>query len=124
MVYSTSSIVSNYRPISILSNLTKLFEIIVPNIVYPTVKGHIRIEQHEFVGRTSCTNNLTNLSQYVCEVIDSAGQVDVVYTDFQKTFDKVAYELLLLKLHNKFSFSKRLVELFRSYLLDCRQFAG
>ena len=44
---------------------------------------------------------LTNLSvfnDYVNNSIESKRQVDVIYTDFSKAFDKISHEILLRKL--------------------------
>ncbi|KAK9892528.1 hypothetical protein WA026_020513 [Henosepilachna vigintioctopunctata] len=114
------SVVNNYRPTSILSNFSKLFEIVVYNAIYPVVRNSIKIEQHGFMLMKSCSSNLMLFSQYVSEVLDSTGQVDVIYTDLQKAFDKVAHALLVQKLHNKFGFSDSLTNFFHSCLVDRR----
>ena len=53
--------------------------------------------------------------------LDKRIQVDVVYTDFEKAFDKVCHKLLLKKL-SSFGLSDGLTHLFESYLCDRRQF--
>ena len=50
-----------------------------------------------------------------------ASQVDVIYTDFQKAFDEVDHEILLRKL-DSLGYSEALLELFKSYLKDRRQY--
>lgn len=49
------------------------------------------------IGKSTITN-LTCFSQYMVEVIDENGQVDIVYSDFSKGFDRINYDLLLGKL--------------------------
>lgn len=44
------------------------------------------------------TPNLAVSSQYVSEALDSGGQVDVIYTDFQKSYDQIDDNILKLKL--------------------------
>lgn len=90
--------VSNYRPISILSTLSKLFERLVHNKVYPTLHGTIIEQQHGFVKRRSTCTNLMIFTNYLFESMDRRIQVSAVYTDFQKAFDKVDHEILLNKL--------------------------
>lgn len=90
--------VENYRPISILSTLSKLFERLVYNEIYPTLHKAILQEQHGFVQQRSTYTNLLIFVGYVFENMDSRLQTDAVYTDFQKAFDKVDHELLLRKI--------------------------
>ena len=49
--------VSNYRPISILCNFSKVFEIILHNKIYSQIRTSISTQQHGFVkGRSTLTN--------------------------------------------------------------------
>lgn len=107
--------ISNYRPISILSNFAKLLEIILYSKIYPTVRNTLSCNQHGFLDRRSSATNLMVLTQYISEVLDEQGQVDVVYTDFTKAFDRIDHNVLLNKL-DTFGFSNRLLSFFASYL--------
>ena len=78
-------------------------------------------EQHGFVDKRSTVTNLACFSQFVSEVIDKQGQVDVVYTDFQKAFDQIDYYILLNKLQS-YGFTQSLLSLLESYLLNRVQF--
>ena len=103
----------NYRPISILCNISKLFEICVYKQIYCQVKLSISTSQHGFMEKRSCDTNLASLSQFICSVLDNQGQVDVLYTDFQKAFDRVDIGILLHKL-NLLGFSLNLVKFLKS----------
>lgn len=87
--------VEQYRPISILSALSKLLERLVHNELYPILHNAIIQQQHGFVKRRSTTTNLLIFSSYLFDNVDNRVQVDAVYTDFRKAFDKVDHELLL-----------------------------
>nr|CAH7756409.1 unnamed protein product [Callosobruchus chinensis] len=110
-----SSVVSNYRPISVLSPFAKLFESIIYARIYSSVKHVITPTQYGFMKNRSTVSNLMVLTQYVSQIIDERGQVDVIYTDFTKAFDKVDHKLLVSKM-DKFGFSGNLINLFKSYL--------
>ncbi|XP_045463755.1 uncharacterized protein LOC123673311 [Harmonia axyridis] len=69
-----SSIISNYGPISILCNFSKLFEIILFNAIYPRVRSSVAAEQHGFMKKRSCSTNLITFSQFVYEKLDLGGQ--------------------------------------------------
>lgn len=91
-------IVTNYRPITMLSHLSKLFEsIVLKSIRLPL--NHILVdEQHGFrPGRSTTTCNLA-LTSYICDSFRARSQVDVIYTDFSKAFDLVDHSLLIKNL--------------------------
>lgn len=90
--------VKNYRPISIISAISKLFEKLVHNAIYPLIHNYIIPEQHGFVKQKSCITNLAIYSNFLFHSIDKGHQVDAVYTDFQKAFDTVDHEILLNKI--------------------------
>lgn len=90
--------IEQYRPISILSALSKLFEKLIHNEIYPFLHGIIIPEQHGFIKKRSTTTNLTVFTNYLFESLDKHAQVDAVYTDFKKAFDKVDHEILLNKI--------------------------
>ena len=81
--------ISNYRPISIICTFLKLFESIFYTKLYENIKDHISQYQHGFVKGLSILTNLSVFSDYVTNSIESKRQVDVVYTDFSKAFDKI-----------------------------------
>ncbi|XP_047989455.1 uncharacterized protein LOC125228811 [Leguminivora glycinivorella] len=90
--------VENYRPISILSTLSKVFEKLVHKLIYPNLHNQIIPYQHGFVRNRSTTTNLLIYTSYLFESIDNNTQVDSVYTDFRKAFDRVDHQLLLEKI--------------------------
>lgn len=76
--------------------------------------------QHGFMKGRSTVTNLAVISQYLCEIVDRKGQVDCIYTDFSKAFDRMNHSILLEKLES-FGFSENLVNLMYSYLSGRRQ---
>ena len=111
----------DYRPISILCNFSKLFEICIYNQIYSQIKSLISPDQHGFMEKRSCVTNLGCLSEFICSILDNQGQIDVIYTDFQKAFDQIDLYILLRKLDG-LGFSSKLLKLLESYLLERRQF--
>lgn len=112
--------VENYRPISILCNFAKTFEAVLYDRIYNSVKCIISPEQHGFMHKRSTTTNLACFTQYVSQSIDKRGQVDVIYTDFQKAFDQIDHYVLIEKL-SRIGFSSKLILLMRSYLFGRNQ---
>ncbi|GJQ65870.1 hypothetical protein Trydic_g3972 [Trypoxylus dichotomus] len=105
--------VSNYRPISILSNIAKVFESALHMTIYPQISPFPVEEQHGFVDGKSTVTNLCTFLQYASEVIHSQGQVDVLYTDISKAFDRIDRGIFLRKLED-FRFDDSLVRLLQS----------
>ena len=88
----------NYRPISKLSILLKIFENIVTDTLSSQLTSFLCVEQHGFVTKRSTTTNLAVYHSFVSRALDEGLQVDTVYTDFQKAFDTVDHSVLLQKL--------------------------
>lgn len=109
--------IRNYRPISLISNFAKIFEISVYSRVFPCIRNSIVPEQHGFFANRSTSTNLVYFTQYLSNVLDCRGQVDVVYTDFSKAFDRIDHNVLFAKLR-LFNFSRDFISLIRSYLSD------
>lgn len=110
-----NSDICNYRPISILSNFSKVFEQCIHSRLYPLIAIHLSPCQHGFISNRSTTSNLVSFTQYLGEVLDTGGQVDVVYTDFAKAFDRLDHSVLPFKF-DSFGFSNELIQFFTSYL--------
>jgi len=85
----TPSSVLDYRPISIQSHISKIFESLVLKEIQRPVNNILMEEQHGFrPGRSTTTNNIL-FNNFVFESFQQRLQVDVVYTGFNKAFDLV-----------------------------------
>ena len=54
--------------------------------------------QHGFLKARSCLTNMLCFLEEITKWIDVGSPVDIIYLDFQKAFDKVPHQRLLLKL--------------------------
>lgn len=115
--------VVNYRPVSIISNVSKTFELVLFNVVYNKVSALISPFQHGFIRGRSTTTNLFCMTQFIAEAFDSSSQVDVIYTDLTKAFDRLDHSLLLQKMRH-FGFTDKNILLFSSYLRDRTQYVS
>jgi hypothetical protein len=66
--------------------------------MYEDLKGPLADCQHGFVKGRSTVSNLIEYSTFVLKSIEDGCQVDSIYTDFSKAFDKVRHRLLLDKM--------------------------
>ena len=110
----------NYRPISLLPIVSKVLERCVLNNIKCHLHQLVHSSQHGFFTGKSCTTNLIEALDNIGSLLDSGNQIDVIYLDMSKAFDKVNHELLLSKL-SKLGFGGGLLQWFRSYLSNRRQ---
>ena len=113
----------NYRPISVLSAPAKVFELIIHRYVYNHCQRFFINQQHGFRPTRSVVSNLLCFTNFVGKSLDSSIQVDVIYTDFEKAFDRVDHSILIKKLFH-YGFSNSLVDFFKSYLSDRKQYVS
>lgn len=90
--------VRNYRDMSILNTAAKLLEKNVYDEIYSALARSIPDCQHGFLKGRSTTTNLACFSSFVSENMDGGGQIEVIYTDFEKAFYRVDHVILLNKL--------------------------
>lgn len=90
--------VENYRPISKLCVFAKILEKIIYRQVYSTLKHSFSEHQHGFIRGRSVTSNLVLCSDFISESMSHPSQVDVIYTDYSKCFDRIDHVILMRKL--------------------------
>lgn len=112
--------VTNYRLISILSHISKLFESVIFNNINSIVNPIIMEEQHRFrPGRSTTTCNAV-LCNHIFKAFNVRSQVDVVYTVFVKSFYRVDHQDLLTVLRET-SFGKPLLSWLCSFIEGRKQ---
>jgi hypothetical protein len=105
--------ITNYRPIAIINNFSKIFELVLFNRIYNHVAHMTSFFQHGFQARRSTVTNLLSVTHFLQVNLDARKQIDVIYMDFSKAFDRVDHKLLLTKL-DSFGFSDNLIQLIAS----------
>ena len=91
---------SNYRPISLLSNIDKILERLMYNRLYNFQKKKkiIFSLQFGFRQQNSTTHALIHLTDKIRHEIDKGNYACGIFVDFQKAFDTVDHHILLKKL--------------------------
>lgn len=113
--------VINYRPISILCTASQIFERVIFGHLYKSVRNQFSRVQHGFIKGRSTLSNLLEYVHNVVEGIANGGQIDTIFTDFSKAFDKVSHNILLQKLRN-YGVDRSFLPWFETYLVDRSQF--
>ena len=112
----------NYRPVSLLSIMAKVFEKIVFKYLYNYFRTHflISIWQSGFLPGSSTITQLTELYDQFCKAVNSGKEIRVVFLDISKAFDRVWHKGLLLKLKSC-GITGRLLDWLKDYLTDRQQ---
>lgn len=115
----------NYRPISLTSTCSKLLE----HIVYSHVSEYLECnsiicpQQHGFRRHFSTTTQLLEFTHDIATTLNNKGQVDAIFIDYSKAFDKVSHSKLLLKLKVILK-NPLLLDWITDYLKDRSQFVS
>ena len=92
--------ISNYHPISLLCNLSKVLEKIVFDKIYKFIsENSISIHQFGFLRNRSTLKQLILYTEFLCSSLDHHQQVDSIYLDIRKAFNSVPHNKLLVKLY-------------------------
>ena len=112
----------NYRPISILPTISKLFERHVTSQIYNYLLDYdlLANEQSGFRKMHSCQTALTKLTEKWISDIDNGNVMGAVLLDFRKAFDLVNHEVLLNKLRY-YNFEDKSLSWLQSYLSNRTQ---
>ena len=108
--------VEKYRPIQLLDCPSKVFERLILNAIYGHVREKLVSCQYGFTKkRSAVTQMLLFVDKLYRGLDDKDNEVEVLYLDFCKAFDKVSHKLLLRKLWN-LGLRGKLYKLLKSYL--------
>lgn len=109
--------VSNYRPVSLLCAFSKIFEIVIYDRLYRYFGSKISTEQCGFMKGRSVESNLCTFLEYTAPFVCNRKQVDTIYFDLSKAFDRVNHDVLLLKLKH-YGLDDRYCIFLKTYLTD------
>ena len=116
---------SNYRPISLLSNINKIFEkLMFSRLIYFLDSFKCIYErQFGFRERHSTNHALISITEKIREALDNDNFACGIFVDLQKAFDTVNHEILLKKLEH-YGIRGISNDWFRSYLHNRKQFVS
>ena len=108
---------SNYRPISVICHIAKIFEKLVQAQVMNYLNEHelITIDQSAYLKHHNTQTSLHRVVNDWSWNIEDGDITGVCALDISKCFDTISHDILLRKL-NFYGFGDNVVEWFRSYL--------
>ena len=115
------SLISNYRPISLLCTASTILETIIFQKIIDFVRPQLSPHQFGFLSNHSCLTNLLTTYTAISKSLDNGHTTDVVYLDFAKAFDTLPHTKLLYKLW-RIGITGPLWLWFRGYLEDRQHF--
>ena len=118
-------LVSNYRPISLLSNLNKILEKLVHKRTYSFMeeKKILYTKQFGFRKGHSTNHALIDITETIRKALDDGKFAGGVFVDLQKAFDTVNHDILIDKL-SYYGIHGRTQDWFRTYLKNRTQFVS
>ena len=114
---------TNYRPISLLSAFSKIYERAMHTRLENFVNSSNTLHEHQYGFRKqrSCEHALVAAQQKILDTLDKKQIALLLLIDFSKAFDMVDHEILLKKLDH-YGIRGIGLKWFQSYLSNRRQF--
>jgi len=118
----SKSSVTNYRPIALTSIICKSLESIIRDHImdYFNKNKLFSNKQFGFINGRSTVLQLLNVLDAWTASLESGGNIDAIYTDFEKAFDKVPHKRLLSKLQ-AYGISDEIVSWIKDFLCNRNQ---
>ena len=118
-----SKLTSNYRPISVLSCINKIFEKILFKRIYNFLEKHSVLYEFQYGFRQghSTTHALIEIVDKIKKSIDKNELTCSIFLDLSKAFDTVNHDILMYKLDH-YGIRGPAHKLLRSYLSNRKQF--
>ena len=111
--------VSNYRPVSLTSVCCKILESFIKDHLMAHFSGNNLFAQNQFgfLPSRSTTLQMLSFMDTLTSAVEAGDEVDVIYTDLEKAFDKISHKKLLFKLE-RYGVHRMVIGWIGSYLSE------
>ena len=110
----------NYRPVSILSNISKIYERCLYDQIQVFFESILSKYQCGFRRGYNEQHCLMTVIEKWKKSVDNGGAFGAIFTDLSKAFDCLSHELLIAKL-DAYGFEKNALKLVNSHLSNRKQ---
>jgi len=116
-------LISNYRPISLLPTISKIFEKVIFNQMHIYFKENNIYYNHQYGFRESHSTEhaALELIDRIIKQLDNRNLPLAIFMDLTKAFDTINHDILLYKLQY-YGIKNNALSLLRSYLVNRKQF--
>ena len=116
-------LMENYRPISLLSTLSKVFERVVFEQLYEHLKSKKLLYQSQYGFRKDHSTELASveLIDHICKEMDKGDTPFSIFLDLSKAFDMLDHDILINKLKH-YGINGKPLSWFKSYLTNRIQY--
>ena len=111
--------ITNYRPIALLSVISKVFESLIKErmLKFLLKNNYFSPQQYGFLPNKSTDDALVDQVTEITKNLEEGKSVVAVYLDITRAFDTVTHQILLTKLENA-GFRGRMLDWFESHLVN------
>ena len=119
-----SNLLTNYRPISILSQTSKIFEKLISNRINDYLEKYHLISDKQFGFRqnSSTFHAISNIYERLTQISDKGMYSCCIFLDLTKAFDTVNHDVLLYKIKSFYGFRGLAFKLMQSYLSNRKHY--
>ena len=110
------NIISNYRPISILSQLSQILE----KIIYRLIQFIINTTQYGFLNKHNTTQATLDIYNHIMENKKENKAINTLFLDLSKAFDTIDHSIKISKL-DKYEIRGISLKLIKNYLHNITQ---
>ena len=117
------SLLSNYRPISLLPTISKIFERILYNQLYQYFNSNNLLAEQQYGFRTNHSTEYAavKLVDTISKEMESGSTPTALYIDLSKAVDTLSFHILLYKL-NYYGVKGNAFKLLKNYLTNRKQY--
>ena len=115
-------VAKNYRPVALTSHIIKIFEKVIRAALVEFIESNnlMNPNQHGFRAGRSCLSQLLQHQDKITSLLEEGFNVDVIYLDFSKAFDKLDIDITLQKLL-KMGVTNKLFHWLKAFLTNRKQ---
>ena len=94
------NVISNYRPISLLTSFSKIFEKVIYNTIYHHINHNHILADNQFGFRPALSTDIAtyNLTKHILTTLNNKLVVGGIFCDLHKAFECVNYDILMSKM--------------------------
>ena len=114
---------ASWRPISLTSHVVKTWERVIRKALVNFLEVNDKMDpnQHGSRQNRSCLSQLLEHQDEILKMLEEGSNVDVIYSDFEKAYDKVDHNELVSKMEKQFNIKGKMLKWMKHFLHNRKQ---